>query len=109
MCYKIQILLKMSRIDEKGALEFMSEFLIDLDLLSERKVQFLPFKRNDKILEVVSVIKNREQPIDQKSVPNRDRIDNFIEEKSQFLKNISYRNGSVYGQDERSCSSKNFS
>ena len=99
----------MSRIYEKGGLEFMSEFLIDLDLLSERKVLFLPFNRNDKILEVVSGIKTREQPTDQKSVPNGDRIDNFIQEKSQFLKNISYRNGSVYGQDERSCSSKNFS
>jgi hypothetical protein len=98
----------MSRIDDKGSLEFMSEFLIDLDLLAERKVQFLPFNKNDKILEVVSGLKIREQPNKQKSVPNVDKIDNFIQEKSQFLKNISSQNDSVYGIDERTSNSKNF-
>lgn len=56
----------MSRIDDKGRLEFMSEFLIDLDLLAERKVQFLPFNKNDKILKVVSGLKIREQQTEQK-------------------------------------------
>lgn len=104
----MQILLKMSRIDDKGSLEFMSEFLIDLDLLEERKVQFLPFNKNDKILKVVSGLKIREQQTDQKSVPNVDKIDNFIQEKSQFLKNLSSQNGSVYGIDERTCKGNDF-
>lgn len=50
----------MSRITEDGRTEFVSEFLIDLDLLQERRVQYLPFEKNDRILEVVSGVQIRE-------------------------------------------------
>ncbi len=43
----------MSKIGEEETAVFVSEFVIDLELLQERKVQYLPFEKNDKILEVV--------------------------------------------------------
>lgn len=49
----MKILLKMSKIGEEETAVFVSEFVIDLELLQERKVQYLPFEKNDKILEVV--------------------------------------------------------
>lgn len=39
----------------------MNEFLIDLELLQERKVQYLPFEKNDRILEVVSSVQWRDE------------------------------------------------
>lgn len=50
----------MSKIGQDGSAVFVSEFLIDLELLQERKVQYLPFEKNDRILEVVSGVQWRD-------------------------------------------------
>jgi hypothetical protein len=98
----------MSRIGEDGKPVFVSEFLIDLDLLQERGVQYLPFEKNDRILEVVSGLQVRDDLKEQKSVFNGNRIDTFIQEKSDFLKNVSSNNGAANWTDEKMSSNKNF-
>lgn len=50
----------MSKIGENGSAVFVSEFLIDLELLQERKVQYLAFDKNNRILEVVSGLQWRD-------------------------------------------------
>ena len=42
----------MAKINEDASITPVDEFLIDLDQLEEKRTQFLPFSKNDKILEV---------------------------------------------------------
>lgn len=40
----------MAKINEDSSITAVDEFMIDLDLLKEKRTQFLPFSKNDKIL-----------------------------------------------------------
>lgn len=44
----------MGRVEKDNTITPIEEFLVDLDQLEEKRTQFLPFSKNDKILEVQS-------------------------------------------------------
>lgn len=98
----------MTKIGDDLSSNFVNEFLIDLALLEERKIQYLPFDKNDKILEVVNGIQSRDDRKSEKSVIPSHKIDTFIQEKSDYLKNVSFQNGSTVWNDENIDNKKNF-
>lgn len=90
----------MCRLTSEGTREVISEFLIDLDLLEEKKVQFLPFEKNDKILEVVCGAASRNSFRDSKIAINAPKMDTFIQEKVDFLKSVNGQSASQSRSDE---------
>jgi hypothetical protein len=98
----------MAKIEEGGSSIFVNEFLIDFDLLEERKIQYLPFDKNDKILEVVNGVPNKEDQKQPKSVILSNKIDTFIQEKSNYLKNVTNQKDSAQLTDYKVEASKNF-
>lgn len=91
----------MSRVGSSDSVrEVISEFLIDLVLLEEKKVQFLPFEKNDKILEVVCGAAGRSSFRESKITINSPKVDTFIQEKVDFLKSVNGQSASQSRSDE---------
>ena len=63
--------------------------MIDLALLEEKKKQYLSFDKNDKILEIISGNINDNANKIMVALPNNNgKIDRFIYEKEEYLRNI---------------------
>lgn len=102
----MKIIVKLSHLQQgRNVMNLLLEFTLNLDHLSNKKVQFFPFGKNDKVLKITTGEKDRI------ALPNCSIISNtnqqFIKQKEEFLKRLNTTSSSRFHQD--SSSRKSFS